>query len=352
MLKGNNFTFELDILSIARMLTAAWTLFNFLIFLICIKLIGQTFDGITYLICFYWISLAVFNYYSFILRIKLDGTALLILSSADALMSVFILFSLFYFGLESFIFLNGFKFFIKAYVAKHQLEKRHGPIKKFANPTLSAYLVSAKELFKIGGGLSFKGIVQTISQYGDKFLFGLMLSGEALGFISLGSVLAIPLAVVLSSYYTWSLPSLITDSYVKDNSKTFSLIFVLIMVYPLSAFLLFLIYDLSLVNFSIVFYASIFMLLQISLNFSCGLLFKKYGTWVSALIQLFVTSLCYLVVYLCFQLGSELTFAISAGSLFLLVLIACILFISLRYKALYVLLFGVYLIYPFLMVLT
>jgi len=346
LIKGNNFTFTKNILSIAKILAITWSIVNFFIFILFLNLLGKGNGLISYLTCFYWISLSIFNYFAIILRINLDGKSMLMLSIADVLISLFILTSLFYLGLEWFIFFNGLKFFIKAYLAKYLLDKKKEISTSKANLTIHSYLISSKELFNIGGGLSFKGIIQTISQYGDKFIFGLILTNEMLGFISLGSTLGLPLAILMSSFYTWSLPFLNDKNYLSNNSKIFLFLLLLLLLYPLSSFTIYLIYDLSAKNFLIVLCGLIFMVLQIILNFSCALLFKKYGTWLSSLLQLIIIVICYLLVYLYYQWGFELYFALSIGSLFLVIVSTCVLFIPFKNKSFYLLLFGLHLIYP------
>jgi hypothetical protein len=347
LIKSEKFTFEKDILPIAKILSIIWSLINFLFFLLCIKLIGTETDSIiNYLICVYWVSLTIYNYFSVVLRIKLDGKSILVLSIFDTFMSLLILFSLFYVGLEWFILFNSIKFFIKAILAKYLLDKNSVPLERLKSLTISSYIISSKELFKTGGGLSFKGIIQTLSQYGDKFVFGIILSNELLGFVSLGSALGLPLAILLSSFYAWSLPYLKNEKYLFENANIFSLLFIFILFYPLSAFSLLIIYDFSPDNFLLVFCSLVFMMLQVILNFSCALLFKKYGTWLSSLFQLIIIIICYLLVYICYQLGVGLIQAISIGSLFLLISTTCVLIKPFKSKALYVLLLGLYLVYP------
>lgn len=159
---------------------------------------------LVYTIIFYWLGLYLQIYYSQIARAYENSKKILYSSIFDSIFVFLIILSVFLESFTFFIFMNGLRFFLKALFLYQHINLRYYPLYK--NKKI------VKIMFSMGFPMLIKSWLQTLQQYGDKFLFGVLYGKEVAAVIGIATLIGTPIIMYISSSATWILP-LISRNY-------------------------------------------------------------------------------------------------------------------------------------------
>ena len=195
----------------ADLSTLIWGAFWVVLGAILFYYYGNLPENVILPLALYWVGLYYAGHTTSVARGYKNGRALFYGGLADSVGSVLSIAAAFYHSLPIFLWAQALRFVFKS-VAQYTLPGMDVDWKK-------KFVEGQKILISTGIPMMFRGWVQTASQYGDRFLVGVVFGSLVAGVTSLGSTLALPAAMLSSTASAYILPLLIENSEKKDKAN-------------------------------------------------------------------------------------------------------------------------------------
>lgn len=278
--------------------------------------------GIAFLFFLYWVSLVAYTICSLLARYFLLGKALLQASVLDGILSLVCLVIL-VFSFELFLLASAAKFLLKSIWLV-------GGAARHLEFQLSRELFrDGWKLLADGGGLAQKAWVSTLCQYGDKVIIGGLASGAMLGAYGVGSSLAIPVTMLASAIFSWSLPYLKNQQdVIFKRTKFYIASFAVLLMFPVGAYIFLRFYGLSGDALKVALIGVFLAVALTAISFVTNMALTKMGSWKAFSLHVGGALTVYTAIWLFNGMGADLETALTLG---VVLSISCAYLLTLRY---------------------